>query len=801
MSKSIIIEILSDPEKGEVKVFNKNMITIGSLMSDDINLKSASGILPNHITVSRENGNYNFLNNCFSSVYVNGKVSTKGELKHNDELQFGIFGPKIRFLESRPEKKPETDKPIIIEKASIAQKPEQYSEISIETIEKQKEKEELESKSNIEELNMPHEDSIISESETIEAINGSIDYNDSIVTSDTFEYESSIKELSFELLSFEPFSTGFDEYWKKADEEFKKELEFKSDLELPSVFEEEPASEEFLDHDHREKMEEELFEDTVIHEEFNADPEKYWQNAEEEIKIEQNIKQNAESSFEQEVEEQKSEEKINLDNAVVYESYSKPQKDFWEEAQKEFETELNLVNLNEPEIVPTEKIEIKDAVKIEKFEPAPEQFWQEAEEQLKKEQEFKEVEYVEVIKENDIVEEPKMEEIKEVVYNETYDKKHSEYWSEAEKEYKQEFDDVKYKAFSKDSKITQLKMIDFPVDRLLTEEEILKMAGDALDEEFDTKIDMVSKTNNEPVVVKSYTVKKTTTGGKTNVTTSSYSSAEPADENYKELSSKMDEYIQDSLNNKGRNKNKLYKELEAIAEKQASNKKKSNKSNSSTRKKQKSHYENTYKDVKAVKGEPVEYKSIKKTDKASPYRLPFKRTGLESFYYNYLQGAVVSLSEMIDLIFIKNNAKSIINEKKYRVSEAYKKEKNFVFDPADKRTFKNDFFNYTFSGVLFSIILTYILKIIPDIGIVLGFITPIAFGAIFTFTMNQKYKQMQSREYHCSLLNFNIVIGHNIIYMAITFFAAFMYALFKPSSTSFTITLMVYGSQIVIAAL
>lgn len=91
------ITIVSGTDKDKVFDFDKFMVSIGSLGTDDIKLASSSCVLPNHITIRQEDGKFFLLNNCFSSVRINGKTVTETELQDGDIIQFGAIGPKLLF--------------------------------------------------------------------------------------------------------------------------------------------------------------------------------------------------------------------------------------------------------------------------------------------------------------------------------------------------------------------------------------------------------------------------------------------------------------------------------------------------------------------------------------------------------------------------------------------------------------------------------------------------------------------------------------------------------------------------------
>lgn len=97
MYKTCIIKVFSDTSNEKVYEFSKFLISIGSLNSDDIKLESSSCVLPNHITIRQENDKFFFLNNCYSGVNINNKITSEVELKDGDEIQFGSAGPKLLF--------------------------------------------------------------------------------------------------------------------------------------------------------------------------------------------------------------------------------------------------------------------------------------------------------------------------------------------------------------------------------------------------------------------------------------------------------------------------------------------------------------------------------------------------------------------------------------------------------------------------------------------------------------------------------------------------------------------------------
>lgn len=100
MSSKIQFEIIEGPGQGEIREYNKNFINIGSLATDDLVFDSSTGVLPNHASVRLEDNKVIFINNCFSTIYINGSIISQKELEHNDEIKFGYIGPKLRFISS-----------------------------------------------------------------------------------------------------------------------------------------------------------------------------------------------------------------------------------------------------------------------------------------------------------------------------------------------------------------------------------------------------------------------------------------------------------------------------------------------------------------------------------------------------------------------------------------------------------------------------------------------------------------------------------------------------------------------------
>ena len=102
MSKKFAIEILNGPQEGDVKELTKTFLSIGSLMSDDLRFDSSTGILPSHAAIRIDDDKVILTNQCYSSITVNDKIINEVELVHNDIIQFGSIGPKLKFLD--PEK-------------------------------------------------------------------------------------------------------------------------------------------------------------------------------------------------------------------------------------------------------------------------------------------------------------------------------------------------------------------------------------------------------------------------------------------------------------------------------------------------------------------------------------------------------------------------------------------------------------------------------------------------------------------------------------------------------------------------
>lgn len=109
MVNKIVIKILSGGEVGKTYEFIKSEVSIGSSDKDDIQFDYLSGLQPNHATLTIEDGKVIFKNNCFSSVYINKKARDKEELTFDDEIQFGMIGPKIQLINPENTVKKEED--------------------------------------------------------------------------------------------------------------------------------------------------------------------------------------------------------------------------------------------------------------------------------------------------------------------------------------------------------------------------------------------------------------------------------------------------------------------------------------------------------------------------------------------------------------------------------------------------------------------------------------------------------------------------------------------------------------------